>query len=257
MPRLSVDRAELYYEIHGDGPAMVLAHGVGGNHALWFQQIPTLRKSHRLVIFDHRGFGNSTDPEHLGRSRFVEDLRQLLDHLRVDNAILVGQSMGGGTCVGFTDRYPERVAALILADSLHGIEEPEDVRQRMDDVRAMTKDWNQLERVLGETTRNTASLKCVLYSQITSFNATNRHNLTGSFDNLVSPSMLADTGVPVSFIVGEEDPLFPPDAITLMHARISGSRVVVLPRAGHSAFFEQPDQFNQALTDLLAAVRAS
>ena len=87
--------------------------------------------SNRVVTFDHRGFGNSPDPEGCGRGCFVEDLSRLLDHLKIDRAVLVGQSMGGGTCLSFAARYPERVKALVLADTLHGIQEPEEICELM------------------------------------------------------------------------------------------------------------------------------
>ena len=157
MPRVTLDGTELYYEVHGEGPTVTLCHGVGGNHAIWFQQIASLSASHRLITFDHRGFGNSPDPSRCGRRCFVDDLGGLLDHLGVETTALVGQSMGGGTCVGFTAKEPERVTALVLADSLHGLEEPDDVAELMATARAHTDALTQLERVLGATTREGAT----------------------------------------------------------------------------------------------------
>ena len=81
MPRLAVAGADLYYESHGSGPAIVLAHGVGGNHAIWFNQVAEFSRTHRVITFDHRGFGNSTDPDGVGRSAYSDDLAALLDHL--------------------------------------------------------------------------------------------------------------------------------------------------------------------------------
>ena len=92
---------ELYYEVHGEGPSVVFAHGLGGNHASWFQQVPFFARSYQVVTFDHRGFGNSRDVAGgADRPRFVEDLKDLLDHLDITKAALVGQSMGGATCAG-------------------------------------------------------------------------------------------------------------------------------------------------------------
>src|ERR1700747_3468869 len=91
-----VNGIDLYYEIHGDGPALVLAHGAGGNHLRWWQQVPVLAQHFRRVSLDHRGFGSSHDllagP---GADSYVEDLRQLLDHLGIERTALVAQSMGG------------------------------------------------------------------------------------------------------------------------------------------------------------------
>ena len=251
MPTLSLGSSELYYEVRGEGPALVLAHGVGGNHAAWFQQIPALSERFRVVCFDHRGFGNSTDVENAGRSRFIQDLRALLDHLAIERAALVGQSMGGGTCVGFAGLYPKRVSALILADTLRGIVEPEAIQVLMAEARAKTEGWSQLERVLGATTRRLAPDKASLYTALASFNARNRKSLTGSYEKTLTTEELTATGLPVLFIVGSEDPLFPPRAVRAVQERVDGASLVEIERAGHSAFFERPEAFNEALVDWL------
>ena len=110
-----VNGVELYYESHGEGPAVVFAHGRGGNHLSWWQQVPVLAKDFRCVTIDHRGWGSSKDaPNGPGRDAFVEDLKQLLDLLEVEQTFLVAQSMGGLTCLGFALAYPERVLGLVL-----------------------------------------------------------------------------------------------------------------------------------------------
>ena len=121
MPKAQINGIELYYEVHGDGPAVVFAHGAGGNHLSWWQQVPVFARQYRCVIFDHRGFGQSPDvPNGPGGQAFVEDLKNLLDHLKIERAALVAQSMGGRTCLGFTLAYPERVRALVMADTTGG-----------------------------------------------------------------------------------------------------------------------------------------
>ena len=101
MPKTQVNGIDLYYEVHGDGPAIVFAHGAGGNHLSWWQQVPVFTRQYRCVTFDHRGFGQSPDiPNGPGSQAFVEDLNQLLDHLKIEHVALVAQSMGGRTCSG-------------------------------------------------------------------------------------------------------------------------------------------------------------
>ncbi len=135
---LATASAEIYWQALGEGPAVVLAHGIGGNHAIWYRQIDALSRSNRVITFDHRGFGLSRDLDGRGRDAFVEDLTALLDHLDIAKAALVGQSMGAGTCIGFAHRAPERVAALAICDSLHGIVESGEVKAIMDAARAKT-----------------------------------------------------------------------------------------------------------------------
>lgn len=239
--------AEIYWQAHGAGPAVVLAHGIGGNHAIWYRQIDALARSNRVITFDHRGFGLSRDLDGRGRDAFVEDLAALLDHLGETNVALVGQSMGAGTCIGFAHRSPERVSALAICDSLHGIVETDAVKAIMDAARTKAANLSQVERVLGAgASRELAAL----YRQIASFNAADRHSLTGRFTARPAGE-LADKGFPILFLSGVEDILFPIEAVRLVQAEVAGSFLVEVNDAGHSAFLEAPVQFNDTVLSLL------
>ena len=251
MPKLTTNGIELYYQVFGEGPVIVFAHGVGGNHAIWFHQVCRFRQTHRVVTFDHRGFGMSTDPQRLGRSAYSDDLAALLDHLEVKSCALVAQSMGGGTCVGYASQYPQRVDALVLADTLYGMVLPADVEPIMVKAKAATEDLGQIERVLGTRARESNPSLAELYRQINSFNATDRHSLQGEYAHQLSCSELESLGIPVLFIAGEHDVLFPPEAIRMVQKRVSGSEWVELAGAGHSAFLEQPENFNNHVADFL------
>lgn len=251
MPILTIGSSELYYDDHGEGPAIVLAHGVGGNHAAWHQQTPVLANSYRVITFDHRGFGRSTDVEGSGRAAFADDLLALLDHLRIQQAVLVGQSMGGGTCVTFTALHPDRVLALVLASSLHAIRETEDVSALMDAARAATSGLPQLDRVLDPEFRLAHPDRAALYSALSGFNRTDRHSLTGAWPVTVAPDTVG-AGRPVLLIAGTRDPLFPVEAVRRVQAAIPGSLLVEVD-AGHSVFFERPVEFNDSLLSFLRA----
>jgi len=260
MPYASLNGANLYYELHeavgtvgpAEGsPPVVLAHGVGGNHAIWFQQLDALRLSHRVITFDHRGFGNSSDPQGLGRSAHAQDLLALLDHLEIERTALIGQSMGGGTCVGVIALAAERVSALVLADTLHGINLPTKAANIIQQAQAANANLGQIERVLGSKTREREPTKATLYRQINSFNATDRRNLQGAYPRLLAPEELAATGIHILFIAGEEDILFPVNAIREVQARVAGSKWVEMKGVGHSAFYEDPKNFNRHVVEFL------
>src|SRR5262245_56855635 len=107
MPYLTRPERELYYEIHGEGPWLVFAHGAGGNHLSWWQQVPVFSTRYRCLVFDQRGWGRSTgdaDP-----TAFPADLTALLDHVGAERATLVGQSMGGWTVLGCALQNPARI----------------------------------------------------------------------------------------------------------------------------------------------------
>lgn len=244
---LTTAGAEIYWQTHGEGPAIVLAHGIGGNHAIWYQQLDALSRSNRVVTFDHRGFGLSRDHDGRGRDAFVDDLVALLDHLGETKVALVGQSMGAGTCIGFAHRAPDRVAALAICDSLHGIAETGDMKAIMDTARARTAALGQIERVLGAGAPSELS---VLYSQIASFNAADRHSLSGRFEARPAAD-LGGKGFPILFLSGVDDIIFPIEAVRLAQADVPGSFLVEVNDAGHSAFLEAPVQFNDTILSLL------
>jgi len=253
MPTLKIGASQLYFETRGRGIPLVFAHGVGGNHASWFHQIAELSPRFCTVVFDHRGFGNSTDVEELGRAAFVTDLKALFDTLQIPKAVLIGQSMGAGTCVGFACDHPERVHALVLADSLVGMSVPAELRERMQEVEKRTANLSQLERVLGDTTRRERQAVAELYTQLASFNRTNLRTLRGQMRARTAEE-LAATGLPALFVVGEEDILFPPELVRIFQARVPRSELAEIARAGHSAFYEAPAAFNAVVVRWLASI---
>lgn len=110
-----VNGASLYYEVAGDGGALVLCHCAPGDSTLWDPQFGPFAQTHRVVRFDARGFGRSTLPA--GLFSFHEDLRGLLDFLGIERATVLGLSLGGRTALDLALSHPDRVRALVLANS--------------------------------------------------------------------------------------------------------------------------------------------
>ena len=116
----------IYYESTqstGSGEAVVLSHGAGGSHAIWMHQTPVLAEQYRVVTWDQRGWGKSTNVAGLAgdQNTAIEDLRRLMDHLGIDKAHVIGQSMGGWVVAGFALRHPERTLSLTLANTYGGL----------------------------------------------------------------------------------------------------------------------------------------
>ena len=255
MPYCAANGIELYYESHGDGPPVVFAHGSGGNHASWFHQVLGLSGQYRVITFDHRGFGNTEDKDGRGRSAMVEDLKALLDHLSLQRVVLVAQSMGGGTCAGFTVRHPDRVAGLVLCDTLTAIKLPPDVAPIMAEVSKKTAGLPQAIRVLGPQTRERSAERALLYTQLASFN-THRFGATPGQFEPVGVEALAATKVPILYVVGTDDILYPPHCIGMVQAKVPNSSLVEIPGVGHSAYYEDPATFNRRLGEFLAKLPA-
>src|SRR5688572_32478040 len=218
MPYATVNGMEMYYEVHGEGPPVIFAHGVGGNHVSWYQQVPFFSRYYQTITIDQRGFGLSEDANGLGRGSFVQDLRALMDHLGIERTSLVAQSMGGSTCMGFTVKHPERVNALVMADTLVGVTLPPEIKARQQANADATRDLSQLERVVARSLPDRNPAMAELYLQVASFNKSNanRFAMTGSMQaDPINMDQIVAAGkkVPMLFLVGQEDILQLPDVV--------------------------------------------
>jgi 3-oxoadipate enol-lactonase len=260
MPTLNTGGASLYYESHGSGPAIVFAHGAGGNHLSWWQQVPHFRDRYTCVVFDHRGFGASLDdrpPEE--RPRFDEYLAALIDHLGLADVRLVAQSMGGWTCLGYTVSHPERVRALVMADTMGGLTSPE-LQAARQAARERVGEQTLASGAYSESFRRRDPAGAFLYDSIRALNPPREVSLgTGTpMGRLpVSAEQAAAITTPVLFIEGEDDVLIPPEVIRVAQAMIPGARMEMVADAGHSVYFERPREFNALLDRFLAAVEAA
>ena len=119
MPYLKVKDAEIYYEVHGDGPAFLFCSVTGLDHQAWkFHQVREFCRDHKVIIFDYRGTGKSSKAiQPYSIKMFTDDATALLDHLQVEQAIVCGHSMGGVVAQLLTIDYPLKVKKLILASS--------------------------------------------------------------------------------------------------------------------------------------------
>jgi 2-succinyl-6-hydroxy-2,4-cyclohexadiene-1-carboxylate synthase len=264
LPRQSsfveVDGERLYCESVGEGEPLVLCHGAGGNHAVWYQQVPEFARTRRVVTWDHRGFGRSTDSSgESGPDLSVRDLAAILDHLRVDRADLVGQSMGGWTALGYALEHPERVRSLTLADTLGGITSP-GIRRGFEELSARWGDRRTDAGALGHHPALDDSLvgrdpaRAYLYQMLGGFGEPDLARIAPRlFATTRSQEVLATLGIPVLFIVGDRDPLFPPQLVREAAAQLADARLVEIPGCGHSPYFEAPDTWNAVLEQFLAS----
>ena len=249
LKSVQLDGFEMFYECHGPGPAVVFAHGAGGTHLSWWQQIPVFLEHFQCVTFDHRGFGRSRDVgDKPGQRAFVQDLLNLLDHLDIQKAALVGQSMGGWTALGFASSFPERVTALVMCDSPGGYTNSEVDRlmaARSEDREAFAKSFSEQEPELAflyEGIRRSTGDR-------TSDDWSNLRR--GLFSAPVDASRVIENEIPTLFVVGEEDSIFPPELIEAVHRDIPGSELAIIPDAGHSVYFERPKVFNRLVKEFL------
>jgi len=259
MPFAPVNDIRLYYESHGRGPAIIFAHGAGGNHLSWWQQVPAFSRCYTCVTFDHRAFGLSQDlPAGPGRQQFGPDVLALADHLGIDRFFFVAQSMGGRTAAGLIRRAPERLRGVVFAGSTGG--SVDDTTRALQRTHAATfpPGTTLLTRALWPRFVEEQPQLAFLYRQINLLNPKRppdflavQPGYRGSFSGY-----LAESGVPLLFLVGEHDAITPSHIVERAAALVPGARLQVLGSAGHSAYFEVPAAFNNAVLSFVAQVES-
>ena len=115
---ITVDGGKLWYEIAGKGPNIVLLHDGMVHSGIWDEQFQLLARDHRVVRYDRRTFGKSSDPT--AAYSHIDDLKQVFEQLKIDRAIVFGMSSGGGLAIDFTLKYPDRVVGLVLVGAVVG-----------------------------------------------------------------------------------------------------------------------------------------
>jgi pimeloyl-ACP methyl ester carboxylesterase len=252
MPSVRSQSCEIYYETRGEGPAVVFAHGMGGNRMSWWQQVPYFeRQGYRVITFDHRGFGRSAcAAAEFHPARFPADLCAILDREQIGRAALVCQSMGGWTGLPMAVQTAERVGALALCGTPGGLatEKVAEARSRLastladQGVRgnaALAPDYPEREPAMA-----------LLYDQINSLNPGLDLEALATFADpaaQVLPEALAGYSVPTLVLSGDRDQLFPPDVLHDVAARIPGAELVSFPGIGHSTYFEDAGRFNEVV----------
>lgn len=265
--RLDRGDHDLYYEVIGEGPPLVFAHGLGGNHLSWWQQVAHFAPSHTCITFAHQGFWPSSKlPEGPDPARYADDLQALITHLALDRVVLIGQSMGGWSGVEMSLRDPGRVRGLVLANTTGSI----DARLVDAETRERIELWEpqaraQAESCLARGIHPAAGER--MAREQPALHSLYRHidETAAGLDKMAirrrlqagksrDPRALAATGVPVLCLVGVEDIVLPPFAAEAMSRVVPRMRVVPIAAAGHSAYFERAEAFNRGLEDFLKAL---
>lgn len=254
---------KIYYESTGEGEAIVLCHGYGGNHAVWYQQVPAFAQSHRVITWDQRGFGRSTNlAGKVDPITAASDLKALLDHLHIERAHIVGQSMGGWTALEFALQNTDRVLSLTLTDTIGGIYTLE-IERSFDEFLKASAAAPKLDAppigrhpALNKSFADRDLAKAFLYEEISSLAPPASTAIPGILrSTAVDHSRLKSLKAPVHFVVGSDDNIFQPATIQEAAKLIPGSRTTFIDGAGHSAYFEKPEEWNTAVMKFIEGAR--
>ncbi len=252
MASLSRDGVDIYYEYHEssreDAPTILFSHGYSATSQMWRGQVKALADLANVIVWDMRGHGESGSPEEqslYSEAHTVRDMAAIMDVCGVDKAIIAGLSLGGYMSLAFNLEYPGRVVALMLFDTGPGYknDKARDGWNRMAAERA-----DQLEARGLSALGSGNEVRIAMHRSAEGLARAARGMLAQVDDRIIRS--LPEIAVPSLVLVGEEDEAFltPTD---YMAGKIPGAKKVVIEDAGHAANIDQPEAFNQAVTEFL------
>jgi 4,5:9,10-diseco-3-hydroxy-5,9,17-trioxoandrosta-1(10),2-diene-4-oate hydrolase len=252
----------------GEGPAMLLLHGLGGSWRNWLETIPHFARRFRVIAPDLPGFGDSPLPsEPISIPGYGRSVCALLDALGVESAVVVGNSMGGFIGIELAVRFPARVRRLVLV-SAAGIEIE---HQRREPVRTLARAlalfsvWvgsradalarrPRLRRLLMATSAaHPERLPAPLAAE--QIRANGKPGWLGAFDALLSYRIrdrLEEIACPTLIVWGDRDRMVPVRDADEFERAIPGARKVIFPDTGHLAMLERPARFNEVVDEFLS-----
>jgi len=244
----------------GSGTALLLLHAFPLSADQWLPQLSRVPPGWRIVAPDFRGFGGqelapATGVSVIAMDTYAADTLELMSHLEIDRAVVCGLSLGGYVAFAMLRRASERVAGLVLADTraTADTEEGRAGRDRMLDL--LRKDGTagvaavMTPKLLGATTQREQPDLMDAVRRLIEFNrpAGIASAIGALKDRPDATGLLPSIACPTTIICGEEDTLTPPADSEILHRVIPGSRLVILPHAGHLSNLENPSGFNAAL----------
>jgi 3-oxoadipate enol-lactonase len=255
--------AEIFYEVLGAGPPLVLLHPFPANHEFWVPAVRALASRYQLVLPDLRGHGDSDAGEGPATmAKHAADLVRVLDQEQIRRAVLAGVSIGGYVLFEFWRKNSGRVAGLVLANTKAQAETAEGRASRLEAATRVLEQGTDayfeslLPRLLGESTRERrpdlvdGALGMMQKMSPQDVAMVQR----GMAERPDSVEVLGTIQVPTLVLTGEEDVLSGVGDAHLLEQHISGSRMTVVAKAGHYSAWEQPEEVGKILRRFLDSV---
>ena len=256
---VDVDGGRVYYEAAGAGHPLVLIHGGGMDSRMWDAQFALFAKSYRVIRYDVRGFGKS--PPSTAVYADDDDLVRLLQHLGITKTYVVGLSLGGRIAIDLMLSHPDLVdAGVLAAPGLSGFRLSEDPDDAASLRAAQAGDWEAVTHYwLISSYMSPAMQNPALAPRLHQLALDNAHEVLDnlSLERILDPpaiDRLRQVKAPTLIIVGARDVASIHEICGLLFARVPGAKEIVIPNTGHIVNMEQPERFNRAVLDFLAAL---
>jgi pimeloyl-ACP methyl ester carboxylesterase len=263
MSKANVNGAELHYRDSGTSKDVVLLlHAFPLHSGMWSRQIAALEKKHRVIAPDYRGLGKSAlPPEVSSMELLAQDIRALLEHLRVERAGVAGLSMGGYLAFELYRQAPGLFRGLALCDTRAGADTEEGKANREKFAKTCLEKglmWvaEEMTPKLLKREPDPAAVKEIRSLVSGGTPAGVAAAQRGMARRPDSTPTLATITCPMLVVVGEEDSLTPPPEAEKMKAAVKGAKLVKIKGAGHLPCIENPEPFNKALEEFFGALPA-
>lgn len=243
-----------YWDTGGSGPPLVLLHASAGSGECWsFQQPAFARAGYRVVGYSRRGHFNSDRGPEDSRIAASTDLKRLIDALSIDRFHMIGTAAGGMVAADFAISFSDRLKSFIISSSIVGVAD-DDYQARL--KRLLPPEFEKLPhdfRELGPSFRASCPDGVQFWKEMLKRSGMGARE--PRFANRVTWDALARFEFPVLVVTGDADLYTPPANARLIADAISGARLVIIPDAGHSPWWEEPERYNHEILSFLASLK--
>jgi 3-oxoadipate enol-lactonase len=249
MPILRINQEDIYYEIEGRGPALVLIHSLGTSSTLWRDAIAHWKSRYTVVAMDCRGHGKSTSNGGVTLEDVASDLYALMKVLKLGSADVIGISMGGPVAAWLYTFAPELIRSIVLADTFISIPEAQP-RLAILTKKLETMSMNEFGKEYASQTLLPATAPerhQALIASIANMSSQAYLETVRSIFSQDIRAALAGIKIPVLVVVGDQDQRAPVAMSKEIVSLIPGARMEIIPDAGHLANIDNPAAFYCAI----------
>jgi pimeloyl-ACP methyl ester carboxylesterase len=252
---VSPSQAISYSDV-GIGKPIILIHPFPADQTVWQSQKTELAKHFRVITLDLWGFGKSpaTHGQAIKMEEYADEVKQLLDKLHIQKAIIAGESMGGYITLAFLEKYPNQVEGLVLSNT-QAIADTAETQAKRETTANDLLEHGTANFISGFLPKALSSLATqetktfLLHIMETQTPEAMASALRGMALRKDTSSILSNTNLPVLIITSDQDMVIPPQQSTKMHELARNSKLVVLAHSGHLSNLEQPQQWNEAVVE--------
>jgi pimeloyl-ACP methyl ester carboxylesterase len=220
----------------GTGVPIVFLHAGSGNSSLWSEQVELFSASHRCIAYDRRGHAAAAD-----------ELEALASERGLERFHLVGTAAGGIVALDYALTYPKRLLSLVIANSIFGVQDPDYVA-----LMRRLRPSPQFDALPVEVRELGPSYRAANPEGVRRWAEASRHATPQATRNRITYALLATIRTPTLLLTGDGDLYMPPSLLREVARHFKAATSVVVPECGHSAYWEQPEIFRNAVRDFIS-----